>query len=132
MSNTDLSLRSTFEQRFAKEKAAHDRRWAETERKMRDDLETALRMSKRADDSYASEAARELRRRASLQSTPVQESDFEATKAEFDFAYATSEPTLEAQREAQKQLVAAPAPSRRRRRTSPSPSRSWASSMCDD
>ena len=103
------SLRSTFEQRFAKEKAAHDRRWAETERKMRDDLETALNeASKRADDRYASEAARvELRRRASLQSTPVQESDLETTKAELDLAYATFEPTLEAQREAQKQLVAA-------------------------
>ena len=103
------SLRSTFEQRFAKEKAAHDRRWAETERKMRDDLETALKeASKRADDRYASEAARvELRRRASLQSTPVQESDLETTKAELDLAYATFEPTLEAQRDAQKQLVAA-------------------------
>ena len=76
---------------------------------MRDDLETALNeASKRADDRYASEAARvELRRRASLQSTAPQESDLEATKAELDLAYATFEPTLEAQREAQKQLVAA-------------------------
>ena len=76
---------------------------------MRDDLETALQeASKRADDRYSSEAARfELRRRASLQATPPDQSDLETTKAELDLAYATFEPTLEAQREAQKQLVAA-------------------------
>ena len=34
-----LWFNALIQQRFAKEKAAHDRRWAETERKMRADLE---------------------------------------------------------------------------------------------
>ena len=103
------ALRGTFEARFAKERAVHERRWAGTEQEMRQDLEAALTgAARRADERYASEAARvELKRRARQVPPPPAESDLEATKNELDLAYATFEPTLEAQQHAQQQLVAA-------------------------
>ena len=108
-------LQESFERKLAQERAAHDARWRETELRLKKDLE--LKIFEAIESAKFKFEAADARRKLMKKRVPcggdeiTSESELKRLlaekEAELDMTYATYRPTLEAQRTAQKKLLAA-------------------------